>query len=76
MVSHNALISACEKGKELRLSLGVFDAMLLEGIKPEVASYSLREGHGFASSIHRLRRDATLRHQAYHTYLQCFDQCL
>ena len=40
VISYNALISACEKGKELRQAVNICDAMLRQGIKPSTISYS------------------------------------
>ena len=40
MVSYNALISACEKGKELRRAVKVCDLMQRQGIKPNIVSYN------------------------------------
>ena len=38
--SYNSFISACKKGKELRLAVNVLDAMVRQGIKPDIVSYS------------------------------------
>ena len=38
--SYSALISACEKGQELRRAFDVCAAMLRQGMKPNMVSYS------------------------------------
>ena len=38
VVSYGAVISACEKCKEMRRALNVCDAMLRHGIKPNIVS--------------------------------------
>ena len=40
MVSYSALISACEKGKELRRAFDVFARMLRQALKPNMVSYN------------------------------------
>ena len=40
MVSYSALISACEKGKEMRRTFDVCAAILRQAMKPNMVSYN------------------------------------
>ena len=40
IVTYAALISTCEKGKDLRKALQLFECSRLQGMKPNIITYS------------------------------------
>ena len=40
VITYNALISACEKGKQDERAMRIFEAMQQQGVMPEVITYN------------------------------------
>ena len=78
ILTYNALVSACEQGKDLSKALQLLEDMQPQGIKPDIVAYNAlvsacEKGEDLSKALQLFEAP---RHQARHRHLQRLGQRL